>query len=771
MRCYVAGLCAGGAVIAYATAAQAQTAATAATVDEVVVTGTRAAGRTALTSSSPVDVVTSQAIAATGYPDLASALETAEPSLNFPHAQTTPSSANTRPITLRGLSPDEVLVLVDGKRWHDTAVINTNFAVGRGTAPVDLSTIPEIAIDHVEILKDGASSQYGSDAIAGVVNIILKKNSTGGLGELQAGVTDAGDGATGLGAFNQGFPLGQGGHVSVSGEVLDQQPTDRSAIDQRYGRHTYRIGDPNALNANLAVTAAYPLPSIRSELYGDLMVSRKDSSAAVTFIAPGQSPLYPTGIAPEIAPVIYDVGDTAGLRGRLGGHVAYDLSNTFGYSDADFHVSRSANLALGAASPTSFDAGSERYAQDVTDLSFSRPFPGLLAGGNLAAGGQFRYESYAIGKGDAPSTYAAGSAGFPGLNPYDPVHASRTAEAVYVDGELKPAPWLTLGASGRYDRYSDFGGAPTGKGSFRLRVAPWLAFRGAYSTGFRAPSLQQEDYNSVTVQANGPNKSLVNVGTFPVADPVARALGATALRPETSHDSTLGLVLTPTRRLSITMDVFRIDIEHRIALSNTLSGATVSRILAANGIANVQQVAFFTNALNTRTEGFDAALNYDGEINARANYHLSLGFEDSPAKVRGVVANAVAPTLPLLSTHPILLLADAQPVNKLTGAFTVNYDRVSSTVDVVRYGHYIDAPISAPQTFSPNTVVNLSAAVHLTSSLTFTAGVLNLADVYPDKLQQIALAYPSFGNAFVYGEESPIGTAGRAYYLRLTLRR
>lgn len=751
--------------------AQQASAQEASVVQEVVVTGTRALGRTALTSTAPVDVITSEAIQTAGYPDLASALEATEPSLNFPHAQTTPTSANTRPITLRGLSPDETLVLVDGKRWHDSAVLNTNFAVGRGTAPVDLSTIPEAAIDHVEVLKDGAAAQYGSDAIAGVVNIILKTNSSGTIVESQAGVTEKGDGSNGLVSFTKGLPLGDGGHLTLTGDVLGQAKTNRSQIDQRFGRRTYIIGDPQALQLDLAATAAYPLPVIRGELYNDLIVARKDSTNTPTFIVPGASPLYPNGSVPRVEPIIYDVGETVGVRGLLGDGVHYDLSNSFGFTTADFGVTHSDVAAIGAASPSSFNAGTEEYDQDVVDLTFSRALPEILSGGNIAAGGEFRSEHYGIHQGDAASTTAAGSVSFPGLNPFDPVDASRTDGAAFVDLELKPLTWITLGAAGRYDHYSDFGDAKTGKVSARIQAAPWLAFRASYSTGFRAPSLQQEDYNSVTVVANGANKALVNVGTFEVSNAAARALGATALKPETSRDASVGAVLTPLKNLSITLDAFRIDINNRIALSNALSGAAVNSILVADNITNVQQVAFFTNGLNTLTQGFDVSANYRGDLGPKADYVLALGYEISPTKVRSVASNPAIPALPLFSAHPILVLADAQPTNKLTGDATLNSGPFSTTLAVIRYGHYVDAPISAPQTFSAKTIANLSATWRVTPALGLTAGVLNVGDVYPDKLNQLSLAYASFGNAFVYGEESPMGTDGRAYFVRLTYKR
>ena len=446
-------------------------------IEVLVVTGTRAPDRTALTSAVPVDVISSESLQNTGYPDLARALEFTEPSVNFPRAQTTPTSANTRAITIRGLSPDEVLVLVNGKRWHSSAVINTNFAVGRGSAPFDLSQIPLAAVDRIEVLRDGAAAQYGSDAIAGVINIILKSNSSGGQVSLDGGITQRGDGANGDLNFNHGYALGDGGHLTVSGEVDKANATNRAAIDQRYDRITYRIGDPNALETNLAVSAAYPIHWPGAELYDDLVVARKDSTNTPTFIIPGSSPAYPDGYLPKINPVIWDVGNTVGLRGTLPDEIAADFSNTLGYSDANFTDRDTANVALGASSPTLFDAGTARYFQDVTDLNFTRSLPGVLSGANLASGLEYRYESYAIGSGEPASFQGAGASGFPGFNPRIPVNNSRSADAAYIDGELKPLAWLSVNAAGRYDHYQDFGGAATWKTSARAEATSWLAVR------------------------------------------------------------------------------------------------------------------------------------------------------------------------------------------------------------------------------------------------------------------------------------------------------
>jgi iron complex outermembrane receptor protein len=742
-------------------------------VEEVIVTGTRTLDTTSLTSASPVHVMSSATLLRTGYSDLGRAIEFSDPSVNVPRPQTTPSSANTRPITLRGLSPDETLVLVNGKRWHTTAVVNVNFAVGRGSAPFDLSTIPEAAIDHVEILKDGAAAQYGSDAIAGVVNIILKSGAAGGYVDAQGSITEKGDGGAEDVQFTHGFALGSNGaSVTVSGEFGHQEPTNRAADDLRvdpltgqpFDRRTFRIGDPRVTNAGLTASAVYPLPQARTELYADLLASRKDSENAVTFNLPNAKilPLQSAGFLPLINPVIWDGGDTVGLRGQLGDGFSYDLSNTFGISNADFWVRRTANLSLGPTSPTSFYAGRERYEQDVSNLTFTRRFPI----GVIAAGAEYRYEWYGIASGDPASTTGAGAQGFPGFNPRIPVGNDRTAEAGFLDAELTPVSWASVGGTVRYDHYSDFGGAATWKLRGRAEAAPWLAFRGSISTGFRAPSLQQEYYSSITTVANGANKALVNVGTFQVNDPVAKALGAEPLRAETSRDASVGLELIASPSLWFTLDVFRTDIDNRIALADALSGPAVIAALASAGVTNVQQVAFFTNAISTRTQGFDATANYRGRIGEDARFGLSLSYERSPTSTRRLGTNPAIPALgPLLGTHSRLLLTEAQPFDRLAFAGDLDDGPWSLSLNVNRYGKYVDAPIKDPQTFGAKTIVDLAANWRFPNHVRVRFGVLNVGDVHPDPLKEAALAFATFGGSYVYGEESPFGVDGRSYYL------
>jgi iron complex outermembrane receptor protein len=346
--------------------------------DMIVVTGTRSGGRAVTDSLAPIDVYSSEDLAARGLMDLPRALQFVAPSFNYPRSATGPSAANTRAATLRGLSPDQVLVLVNGKRWHGSSVINFNNVVGRGAVPVDLATIPMAAIERIEVLRDGAAAQYGSDAIAGVINIVLKTADHGGFVSVQSGITGAGDGAAYIGTLNQGFSLGGRGSLNITAEIRSHEPTNRTAIDSRYGRLTGEQGDPKSLDINTAWNARYDLGG--AELYGDLIYAHRRSTSPAQFRAPGTSVLYPQGFVPHIRLTMDDVGGSIGSRGDVNGW-RWDLSDTIGYNAADFQVRDSANSSLGAASPSRFDAGGARYFQNVANLTLSRPLK-VLAGGN-----------------------------------------------------------------------------------------------------------------------------------------------------------------------------------------------------------------------------------------------------------------------------------------------------------------------------------------------------------------------------------------------------
>lgn len=734
-------------------------------VDEIVVTGTRTEGRAAVESSAPIDIVGGEEILESGYPDLGRALNFLEPGVNFARAATTATAANTRPVTLRGLSPDQTLVLVNGKRWHANAVLNVNNSIGRGSAGVDLDTIPQGAIERIEVLRDGAAAQYGSDAIAGVVNIILKSNASGGYGELLAGITEEGDGANGMAAVSAGFGLGRGGHLTLTALARGQEATNRAFVDQRFDRVTYRIGDPEARVANLAFDAGLPLGT--AELYAFGAVTRKISNNAAGFRVPGFSPLYPDGFLPIIEPRIWDFGGTVGVRTDFG-RLRADLSYGYGENQADFRVRDTANVSLGLESPTSFDSGGVTYGQHVGDLALSVPIEGVLAGGNIAAGGQYRSERYSIRSGEPQAYFGLGAAGFAGFNPSNPTDAKRDAYAAYLDIELRPVEALLLGGAVRHDHYDDFGGETTWRATARLDAADGMALRGTIGTGFKAPSLQQQYFSAV--QGATSQGQLVTVGTLPVADPVARALGASDLKPERSRNTTVGVVFGPFDGFAFTADWFRIRIRDRIALSEQLGGAAVQAILAQAGITGYQQVRFFTNAVDTTTEGVEVTARWQGNLGPETHASVQLGYGWFKSELDRLRANPVLPSLPLLRTKSILFLTEAQPRDKFTAQASLEHGAFDLRANVAAFGTYTSAPLIGAQTFDGKEVVDLAAGYAVAEDIRFVLGVQNLFDARPDEIDGQDLVIGATGGSFPTGEETPIGLNGRSYYARLTAR-
>lgn len=745
-----------------ATAAGGAQAQETAQLEEVVVVGSRATARLVTDSPAPVDVISAETLAAQGFDDINRALAFIAPSFNFPRGATGPSAANTRAASLRGLAPDQVLVLVDGKRWHASSVINFNNVFGRGSVPTDLGAIPMSAVARIEILRDGAAAQYGSDAIAGVINIVLRSDR-GGRATVQAGRTEEGDGGTVTASLGYGFTLGERGRLNLSAEVRSRNSTNRAAIDSRYGRVTTQQGDPDSLDVGLAANGEYDLGGAVT-LYGDVVYDRRRSISPAQYRAPTVAPaIYPQGFVPHIRLDLDDAGGAVGLRGAWRGW-SWDLSDAPGYSHARFAVRDTTNTSLGTASPTRFDGGGARYVQNVLDFTASRPLR-LGAGGNLALGVEHRWEGFKIISGEPNSYTGAGAQGFPGFNPPTPVDADRGAVAAFVDGELKPVESVTLAAAARYEHYGDFGDATSGKISALWRPVPVLAVRGTISTGFRAPSLQQRFFSTVTSQSSG--GILVNIGTFAVDDPVSRALGASPLKPEKSHNLSAGLVVTPAAGFSFTADVFRIRIEDRIALSETLSGGAVTAVLKAAGVTNASQARFFTNAADTTTRGYELTANWRGRLGANGRFDVTAGHTQTDTDLDRLRANLVLPSLPLLGVAAIDLMADALPRTKTTLTARADWRAWSAGVNLARFGSFRAVQVASEQVFGPITTIDLTLDYAVNSRLKVGLSVLNLSDAYPDKIADRALTQ---GGGIQYPEVGGVGTNGREYVLRLSSR-
>ncbi|HET8899555.1 MAG TPA: TonB-dependent receptor [Rhodanobacteraceae bacterium] len=753
----------------------------------VVVTGTRSFDRTAADSLAPIDVLSPADIQATGATDLASALRVLLPSFNFPQPSVTDATDATMPAQLRGLAPDQTLVLINGKRQHTTSIVNVNGSLGRGSSPVDLNAIPVAAIDHIEVLRDGAAAQYGSDAIAGVINIILKGGSQHGAANLTGGQYDTGDGGTWHAGADAGLAIGDAGWMHFAINAMRQQATNRAGPDLRYpadpsyGDVTFHYGLPNTTAQQGAVNLQYTF-SPQAELYGFATVNRRRVHAGGFFRSlstyatsqPDAAGVYPDGYLPIENSSIRDDSEVLGIRGEVAGW-RYDLSYNAGGNHWKLRTSDTYNYSLGAASPTDFDIGSLSNRQDVVNADFSRNF---TLGDNVpltvAFGLEHRNEKFGIKEGDPASYFGAGAQVYPGYQPGDAGDYSRHNEAAYIDLESDITERFSAGLAARHERYSDFGNTNSWKGSARFAVTDAVALRGTVSTGFRAPSLQQEFYSSTAINfvADGTGNLIpYTIRTFPVSDPAAVALGAQPLRPEKSRNYSLGLVLTPANGLYATLDLYQVDVDHRIILSGNLVGTAVETYLTSVGIPFVSGGRFFTNAVDTRTRGADLVLTWPVEVGT-GTMKFTGGLNWNKTEIESVAPNP--PQLGLAGlTLPIIDRAE-------TGRITVGTPRTKAFIaddwtmgnwdfhgQVTRYGEwttYSSNPAN-DQTFAARYLLDLSASRDF-GHWRATLGGNNITNTYPEKNSPAN----NYHGILVHPLTSPFGFSGAYYYASLSTR-
>ncbi|SEN44335.1 iron complex outermembrane recepter protein [Sphingomonas gellani] len=769
--------------------------------NDIIVTGTRAAGRTRLDFAAPVDVLSGASLQRQGTTEVAQALASVAPSIDFPRPSANDGTDSIRPATLRGLSPDQTLVLINGIRGHSSAYLNTNGVVGRGSSAVDLNTIPTVALDRIEVLRDGASAQYGSDAIAGVVNLRLRQARSGGGAQVNYGFYDTQvDTARGsrhvtgehavTASLWQGIGFGEDGFITVTGEYLKRQPTNRADYDPRVSptRITGRYGDPEVEQYTGFVNAGTSLTDTWS-LYGWAGYQERDSkSAAFPRNASATTTLagYPNGFLPIINAKTSDLNSALGVRGQLGGFDV-DLSASYGRNRIDFRTLNSANYAYGAATPTSFDDGRIIYDQYVVGLDFTRKFD-VFQSLNLAFGIEGRREGYKIEAGERASydyapagtvtgailTNTPGAQGFGGFSPLNEVERSRRNGSIYVDLEAQVTDALLLGIAGRAEKYSDFGSTANGKLSARYDIAPWLALRGTASTGFRAPSLQQQYFTQIaTVVQNGVP---IQTGTYPSVSPVGTALGGLPLDPEKSTNLSAGVVVRA-GGFDLTVDAYRIHIRDQIGLSENISAGTpgtasynpaVAALLASTN-TGAQAARFFINGLASTTKGIDAVAHYRLHTDAAGAFDFTVAGNINDVKVTRVPTSTATlnPAPTLFARSRILTLEDGTPQQKVTGTVDWSLDRLGALARVTYYGD-VNQPgtvESADVHTGKHAITDLELRYTAPKGAQIGLGVSNLFDVYPDRIIPAnnstgVLGYPYY---------SPFGFNGRYLYVRAGL--
>lgn len=782
--------------------------------DELVVIGSRAV-RTTVESAVPVDVLSENEIVDTGMTETSRALQFLAPSFNHSTSTISDGSDIVRPSTLRGLGPDQTLVLVNGRRRHNSALVHVNGSIGRGTAGVDLNALPMSAIESIEVLRDGAAAQYGSDAIAGVINIRLRQ-AVGTRVTLNAGRHFAGDGDNYQVGISHGWRLRERGFLNLTAEYRDRSATNRAGRDPRrifnfleqefgepalangtldpreetYDRRNHRYGDAAAENATLFLNSMLPLNDT-TDLYFYGGLSERDGESAGFNRLPSQGRtnilLYPEGHLPLINTGVDDHSWTVGLRKLFSSGWSLDASFSTGGNRFNFLISDSANTSLGLDSPTAADAGTLEFAQQVLNVDAFRAFGPF----NLAFGGEWREDHYEIQAGASASWIDGGVANqfggvapagiqvFPGFRPANEVDASRGSLALYGDLEWQISEPLLLGVATRYEDYdaaggTDVGSTLDGKLSFRYAFNERLALRGAAATGFRAPSLQQALFNNISTQFVDVNGEIVplEVGTFRVDSDVAQALGAVPLREETSTSFSLGFTAQPNDNLSVTLDLFQVDIDDRVVISGRFqaSNPQVAPILEPFGVSAAQ---FFSNAISTETEGADLVVAWSRALGDDASLALTAAANWNRTRLAGRVQTppqlvGLGETLFPLIDRTYLELAQPQELYNVGARY--QQDRWTAQLRFNYFGEVTSTESntdpSARQTFGGKWLTDFDLSYELRDGVRLSIGGNNVLDVYPDR----NIARNSFNGIFVYPRRTaPFGFNGGYYYTRLTV--
>ncbi|TPG66663.1 TonB-dependent receptor [Hymenobacter nivis] len=729
-------------------------------LEGVQVVGTRSLNRSVTDSPSPVDIIdVRQVTAKTGQLDVNQLLQFVAPSFNSNRQTGADGADHVDPASLRGLGPDQTLVLVNGKRWHQSALVNLFGSRGRGNTGTDLNTIPAASIERIEILRDGASAQYGSDAIAGVINIVLKTSTKELTANANYGAYTAKyrfddktfDGGNFNANANYGVAVGEGGFVNATVDFNQREHTQRANVPAPDGIQRRQYGDPKATNTSVYLNSKLPLSeNVYAYVFGGINVRKGDAYAYTRFptISDGNgndipnprsnATLYPNGFDPIITSSIFDGHGVAGVRGTFG-QWDVDLSNGFGSNNFHYGVKNTLNATLGAQSPTTFDAGGFQLQQDVVDLNVSRNYKTVLQGLNLAFGSEYRREWYSLFAGEAGSytNYAPGSGvaggaqGFPGFQPRNEVKASRSNVGVYADAELDVTKALLVEGAVRFENYTDFGSNFTGKLATRLKLSDAFSLRGTLSTGFRAPSLAQINFNTVFTNVVGGKP--VDILLDRNSGPVTRAVGIPPLTRELSRSASVGFTGRAGSVLTFTVDGYYIHIQDRIVLTGTF-GSDDNIIGPTLTALSVGQAQFFANAASTSTFGLDAVVaNTLGVGAGRLTTTLAANFNRlNVTRVQTTPLLAGKEDVFFGPREQAFVKASAPPF-KINLTFDYSLGRFGALVRFVEFGGVSLIDYNGDlNRYDPRLTTDVALSYALTNQLRLSVGSSNLFNKYPN---------------------------------------
>ncbi len=805
------------------------------TLTAAVVTGSRAQHTAADELAVPVDVVTSETIEKQGTTELSAILQAVSPSVNFPRQSVTDADDIVRPFTMRGLSPDHTLVLVNGLRRHRTALVHTfAFGMPAGSTGVDLNALPASAIDRMEVLRDGAAAQYGSDAIAGVVNIQLKQGEFAPFLTADFGRYVVGDYPDDGNTYNinggWGTRVGRG-RLGIFAEIRNRQPTNRAwpeEADQIVPGDADEVDDNGHItqkNNNVAQPNHHLGDGLADDkiLFADFRLPLDDAGTKVFYAFGGFSDrvgtgngfyrqglsernwpqIYPRGFLPEFRPDVIDWSLAAGLRGEAGAWT-YDASLSAGYDKFDYNLFNTLNTSLGPCldtpcapgldtimgtaddpnipNSTHFYAGGLRAGETQVAFDVSRQLQTSLPSPlSIALGASYRQETFELIAGE-PGSYIngghttqygdpapGGSQVFSGFLPSTATDVDRSNIALYGELETDLTQKLLANVAARFENYSDFGSQLSTKAAVRFQPVRRFVIRGAVSTGFRAPSLAQSNYGSritsFKLDTLSGNQVPFEVGIFPVDDPAAVALGAKKLKAETSLNLSAGFAWSPTEALNLTLDGYSITLKDRILLTGFLGGPAIEAILSGQGI-QAEAGQYFTNIVDTRTNGIDITANWRRTIGMSGVFTLNTGINYTTNEIVGQRPNP--PELngtgaELVDMFMRIVIEKERP--DWRGTVTADYTRGQSNIlfRTSYYGKFNSAPGlcgTCEQTFGARTLFDLEAGRQF-GGVKWSLGVRNLLDTYPEK-NTLDNGY----GIFPWAGASPFGYNGRFIYTR-----
>ncbi|AFT73824.1 TonB-dependent receptor plug domain-containing protein [Alteromonas macleodii] len=813
--------------------------------EQIAVVGSRAAPRSVADSAVPIDIISDEEFKQQGATDMVSMMQTVVPSFNVNDQPINDASTLVRPANLRGMASDHTLVLVNGKRRHRSAVITfLGGGLSDGAQGPDISVIPAAALKQVEVLRDGAAAQYGSDAIAGVINFVLNDASEGGSFEARYGSFYEGDGDMIQMSGNVGLPLSDKGFINLSAEYRTADDTSRSvqradAAALIAAGNTF-VADPAQIwgspeikhdiklfaNAGIELSATseaymfgnYAEREVEGGFYfrnphnrggvndggtnddGEQLLLVGDltgdmSGNCPTDIVVGdnvlENPRYinevqnnpdcwafnemlPGGFTPRFGGTVTDMSLVFGTKGELDHDITYDVSLNLGQNEVDFAISNTINPSLGPETPTEFSPGRYTQSEQTLDIDFTKPFDvGLYEPLFVATGFQYRNESYESFAGDTASYeigplatqgFGIGSNGFPGLAANSQGRVSRNNIALYIDAEAYITENFMLAGALRYEDFSDFGDTTKGKIAFRWQALENIAFRGAFSTGFKAPTLGQSNVRNVTT-AFGTGGELIDRATLPPTDPVSQLKGGEQLTPEESESITFGVVADFDNGLFITADYYNIELTDRISTASgiALTEEDIATLLeqGINDASSFSEISFFTNDFDTTTEGVDVVANYSMDMMG-GETKFSLAYNWTSTEVDRASDN--------ISDFRIRMLEDNLPAVRYSATANHTNGDWRFLARMNYYGSifedHLDSALPIDKVGSEITF-DFEVAYNFTEDFTVTVGAKNAFDEYPDENNTDAggITYAQIAGS-AYPTTSPIGINGGFYYLR-----